>query len=538
MSGSSPSLTRTFVAIKLTILRNSFVRDRRLRLGMTVITAVALIGAAAGFWRFFTQSRQGAAQASHGMVLSFTLLFGAWVFGPIVMGGVDDTLDPTRLVHLPISRDQMRRGLVAASLTGHVPVATVIALVGAVAGFARVGLGGFLVLMAVVVELLLALGAGRALAVGLAHSSRSRRGRDVSVLMASLGGSVLWLGNQSVRLLSASQYEQAIRIMRWLPAGALGQAVVDARDGDYGVAATRILVGGLVALLMLRWWMTGLDRLLILPESIRHERRLSAGRFPLLGPWVRWFGPRPWAVVMMKELRYLVRAPQRRSALLVGTVIGAPFAFLQVLRSGHLGHGSVWFAPAALLFGIGASNNLLGADAAALWLETSSGLRMRTLLAGKSLAAVPYVVLPVAVSATAMGALTGNLAGTLHVVALTLTCWGVPLGIGCLVSVFAPFPQPDHGNPFANRRPSAGEGCLIGVLGVVGLAVAAILLSPVAALTGYTLHRGPLAVTGSLVAAGAWSMGVWAAGLELASRRAQRHESDLLQDLGQRRGTH
>ena len=536
---TSPSLTRVFVGIKLSILRNSFVRDRRLRLGMTVITILAVVGAGAGFWRFFTQGHASSAEASHAMVLSFTLLFGAWVFGPIVMGGVDDTLDPTRLALLPIRRDEMRRGLVAASLTGHIPVATVIALLGAIVGFARLSMGGFLVVMAVVMELLLALGAARALAVGLAHTSRSRKGRDVSVVMASLGGSVLWLGTQSVRLLSTSQYEQAIRVMRWLPAGALGQAVVDAREAQYGVAATRILIGGLLALLMLRWWMTGLDRLLILPESVRHARHKAEGdRFPLLGTWVGRFGHRPWAVVMVKELRYLVRAPQRRSALLVGTVIGAPFAFLQVLRSGHLGPGSVWFAPASLLFGIGASNNLLGADAAALWLETSSGLRMRTLLAGKSLAAIPYVVLPVLVSATAMGALSGNVADWLHVVALTLLCWGVPLGIGCLVSVYAPFPQPDTGNPFANRRPSAGEGCLIGILGVVGLGCAAVLLSPVALVTAYSRHRGLVVVLASLVFSGAWSLGIWTTGLRLASRHAQRREAELLHDLGQRRGSH
>ena len=107
---TSPSLTRVFVGIKLSILRNSFVRDRRLRLGMTVITILAVVGAGAGFWRFFTQGHASSAEASHAMVLSFTLLFGAWVFGPIVMGGVDDTLDPTRLALLPIRRDEMRRG--------------------------------------------------------------------------------------------------------------------------------------------------------------------------------------------------------------------------------------------------------------------------------------------------------------------------------------------------------------------------------------------------------------------------------------------
>lgn len=539
MSGSDgQSMTRTFVGIKLAILRNSFVRDRRLRFGMMVMALLALGGALAGFWKFFHQGGGDHRAASRGMVLSFTLLFGGWVFGPLVMGGVDDTLDPTRLALLPITRDEMRRGLVAASLTGYVPVATVIALTGAVLGFGRFGIGGFLVLMAVLIELLLALSAARALAVGLAHSSRSRKGRDISIVVASLGGSVLWLGTQSVRLLNASQFERAIDVLRWLPAGALGQAVVDARDGSYGTAANRIIVGGALALLMLRFWMTGLDKLLVLPETVRHERRSAAAGFPLLGRWAGLLARRPWAVVMVKELRYLTRAPQRRSALIVGTVIGAPFAFLQVLRTGHLGPGSVWFAPASLLFGIGASNNLLGADAAALWLETSTGLRMRTLLAGKSLAAIPYLVCPVLVSTVAIGVMSGNGVGALLVIALSLVCWGVPLGIGCLVSVYAPFPQPDQSNPFANRRPSAGEGCLIGVLGVVGLAVAAILLSPVALMMAYVHHRGVVATLVALVLSGVWSTGIWAAGLAIASRHAQRHEADLLHDLGQRRGTH
>ncbi len=532
----SRSMTWHFVAIKLRILRNAFSGDRRLRLGMLVMIIGSLAGAGFAWIRLWQQRNYNAGDAGNATVLFFTLIFGAWTFGPIVTGGVDDTLDPTKLALLPIENQELRRGFVAASLTGYVPVATAIGLTGAIASFVNSWQSAVLVTMAVVIQIFLALTSARALAVVLAHTARSRRGRDVSVVLVSIAGSILWLGVQSIKLLTDKQYETATNILRWSPAGALGQAVVDAREGKYGTSGLRILGAAAVAYLLLHIWLRGLEKLLVLPEAVRHARRSTGSKFPVLGPMQRFLGGRPWGAIMMKELRYIGRAPSRRSAFVVGTVIGAPFAFVQVMSSRQGGSTAMWFAPAALLFGLGASNNLLGADASSLWIECSSGLRMRTLLAGKSLAAVPFLVTPVLVSCLALGVVSHAWNAMFTMIALALTCWGLPLGVGCVISVVAPFAQHDQDNPYANRRPTAGEGCLIGFLGLFGLFFIGGLALPVAVVVGSARTWGPSwSVIPAIAISGIWSLLVWQAGLWWSSRYAQRHEADLVADMGARK---
>jgi ABC-2 type transport system permease protein len=535
-SGERRSMTWYFVSIKLRILKNAFSGDKRLRFGMVVMILGSIAAAVFAWTRLWSFRDMKPWDAGNSSVVFFTLVFGAWVFGPIVTGGVDDTLDPTKMALLPLRRDELRRGFVAASLTGYAPLATAIGLTGAIAAFARDWQSVVLVSMAVVTHLLLSLTAARAMAIVLAHTARSRRGRDVSVVFASVAGAFLWLGAQTIKLLTDETYERATGILRWFPAGAIGQSVVDAREGKFGASGLRILGAAALAYFFLQVWLRGLDRLLVLPETVRQDRKKAKTGYPVLGGMVRLIGLRPWGAVMMKELRYISRSPSRRSAFIVGTVIGAPFAFVQVLSTKQSGSTSLWFAPAALLFGLGASNNLLGADAASLWMECSSGLRMRTLLTGKSLAAVPYLVMPVVVSTFALGIVSGAWEAMFVMLALALLCWGIPLGMGCIISVLAPFGQPDQANPYANRRPTAGEGCLIGFLGIAGLVVTTILALPVAVLVGGARSFGPgWSVFPALALSGVWSVLVWQVGLWWSSKYAQRHEADLLADMGARK---
>jgi ABC-2 type transport system permease protein len=530
------TMTYHFVQIKLRILRNAFTGDKRLRYGMIVMVIASLAGAVFTFLRIWNERRFDAINAADHLVLQFNLIFAAWVFGPLLSGGVDDTLDPSRVTLFPLHPSELRRGFVAAALTGYVPLATFIGVSGAVFAFSG-SVSDVIVLVACVFTLIgVSLAASRALAVVLALSGRSRRGRDIGIIAASSFGGLLFLGGMSTTVMSDSQYDRAIDIARWFPAGFIGQAVIDVREGLHGQAGLRVLAMAALAWALLQVWMRGLDKLLVLPESVRHERRVGKLRYPIMGSTVRLLGRRPWAVVAMKELRYLFRAPQRRSAFVIGTVIGAPFAFVQMLRTGSTDGLAIWFAPVSLLFGLGATNNLLGADASSLWIETSSGLPMRTLLMGKSIAAVPYLVTPVIVSSVALGVFADDPSSTLLMIALALVCWGIPLGTGCLVSVLTPFAQHDQDNPYANRRPTSGEGCLIGLLGVGSMAAIGVCILPVAILMGVVVRFGQgWMIPVGVACSGLWSAFIWFTGLTVASRIAQKSEADLVTNMGARK---
>jgi ABC-2 type transport system permease protein len=530
-----PSMTTHFVQIKLRILRNAFAGDKRLRIGMIMMILASLAGSVFTFVRIWTQRSVDPINAADHLVLQFNLIFAAWVFGPLLTGGVDDTLDPSRVTLFPLGRDELRRGFIAASLTGYVPAATFLGLLGVVFAFTHSLQSAFLLIVIVILQMAVSLSCSRALATVLALAGRSRRGRDLGIILASSFGGLLFLGGMSTSVMSDRQYDQGIDVIRWLPSGFTAQAVIDVREGLFGPAALRILAMAALSWVMLQVWLRGLDRLLVSPESVRVERRVTNVRFPILGRLVSVIGTKPWAAVMMKELRYMFRAPQRRSAFVIGTVIGAPFAFVQVLRTGS-GGVAVWFAPVSLLFGLGATNNLLGADAASLWMETSSGLKMRTLLAGKSLAAIPYIITPVIISAAALGIFGGDLKSTILMIVLTLVCWGIPLGTGCMVSVLAPFAQHDQDNPYANRRPTSGEGMLIGLLGITSMFAIGGLALPVTVVMYIAVRVDTFwSLAMGVAFSAAWSLGAWLVGLTVSSRIAQKREADLLTNMGARK---
>ena len=130
-------MTRHFVDIKLRILRNAFSGDKRLRIGMIVMVVASFGGAVFTFLRIWNERRFDAVNAADHLVLQFNLIFAAWVFGPLLSGGVDDTLDPSRVTLFPLHPHELRRGFVAAALTGYVPLATLLGVFGAVFAFGR-----------------------------------------------------------------------------------------------------------------------------------------------------------------------------------------------------------------------------------------------------------------------------------------------------------------------------------------------------------------------------------------------------------------
>ena len=148
------------------------------------------------------------------------------------------------------------------------------------------------------------------------------------------------------------------------------------------------------------------------------------------------------------------------------------------------------------------------------------------------LAAVPNLVLPQLLSALLLGVMSGSWVNMVFVWALSLLTWGVPLGVGTVISVVTPFPQPETANPFSNRRVAPGEGCLIGLVGLVGLAAVSALLAPIAAIVWQSRHAS-IGTRVTVVALSAiWSFLVWLASLGFAAWFTRGKEPSLLESLG------
>lgn len=97
------STTRLLVSLKLTLLRNAMFTSRWKTAGSLAFLAASLAGSIytavnmAKSIREVPSETLATSGALGNIVVTTTVLFAIWVFGPLLIGGVDESLDPTRL---------------------------------------------------------------------------------------------------------------------------------------------------------------------------------------------------------------------------------------------------------------------------------------------------------------------------------------------------------------------------------------------------------------------------------------------------------
>ncbi|MFN8050446.1 MAG: hypothetical protein U0Q22_03330 [Acidimicrobiales bacterium] len=484
MSSGAVSPTWVFVRLKYRLVINGvrrMTRSKWSRLGF-VLSLLGAAGAAVlglvvavglrSHWTLAEQHRV--------LVLATTAIVFGWWFGPVLSGGVDETIDPARLSLIPLSRSEIRRGQIAAGFVGITPLMVVTWVVGIVIGMSRSWSVVPLLALCGVVVLLAALVGSRSLSTSLARMSRSRRGGDLAALIAVLGGSAVFAGLQLVRFVSPEQLEAAARVARWTPPGMAGEAFELASRGDALPALWRIAVLAAVVVVAGWWWARQLDRLLSESGDSRGGRLELDDRSTLaiFGGAVRRRLPHTASgAAAARELIYLVRSPGRRAAMLGVTVLGLVYVAFFVAQGGS-STTVVMAAPVAMLFALQYASNQLGVDPGAFWLEVSVGPPGWARWVGRQMLGVLAVLLPVTVAATILAAWTG---GWTEFGVVMVTMVGASLsmvGVGSFLSPMLVTPVPDSGNPFGGRQAMSGTGCSAAVVGMLYLVLVGVVVVP------------------------------------------------------------
>lgn len=370
--------TRVFVRLKMRLVFNGvrrMTRSKWARIGFVFSVLGAVLAAGLGFaMAVALRSFWDPIEQHRILVITVTGIVVGWWFGPLLSGGVDETIDPVRLSLLPLTRTQIRRGQIAAGFVGIAPLMVVIWVVGIVVGLSRRASVVPLLALCGVVVLLAALVGSRALSTSLARLSRSRRGGDAAALIAVLGGSAVFAGLQLIRYVTPEQLDSAAAVLRWTPPGMAGEAFELASAGHTLAALWRIAVLAAVVLVAGWWWSRQLDRLLTEPGDTRGHELASADDEPLaIFAGIRRPLPRSaGGAAAARELIYLARSPGRRAALLGGTVLGLVYVAFFVAEGGS-DPKVVLAAPVAILFALQYASNQLGVDPGAFWLEVAIG---------------------------------------------------------------------------------------------------------------------------------------------------------------------
>ncbi|MEU5701055.1 transporter [Streptomyces aurantiacus] len=521
------SVTSVVVRLKLALLRNGLRQSSGRRAAYVASLVVVLLFAALQLIGLI--ALRGNTHAMNVTVLLTAVLALGWAVMPLFFPGGDETLDPTRLVMLPLRPRPLVRALMVASLVGIGPLFTLCLLIGSVVATAHGAAAYVTGVAAIVLGLLVCVALARAVATANLRLLTSRKGRDLAVLsglVIAVGAQVVNFGAQKLGTSGLSSLDPVADVLRWVPpASALG-AVDSVSEGSYAVGAGQLALSALVLVGLLSYWQRALTRLMTSPddstlgaaEPTRDKAGRSAGLRRLL-PAGRT------GTVMERSLRYVWRDPKTKTAWVTSLGIGLIVPVFNALQ----GTGSIYFACfAAGMLGIQMYNQF-GQDTSAFWMVAmtiSSTRDAYVELRGRALALL-LITLPYATLVTVLTtALLGDWPALPEVLGLSFALLGAMLATGAWSSARFPYSIPQEG--YKSAAPGQAGLAWLSVFG--GMVSAALLCAPVIALTIWlNVSADGENWTWLLLPLGtAYGALLTLAGLHLAAPRTARHLPEIL----------
>lgn len=511
-------MVAVLVKLKLTLLKRSFSGSAGRTVGIILaalwvgfMTLMAVIGLIAA--RFGDVN-----DVSTWVVPGFALVTVMWMLAPLLVFGVDNTVDPSRFALLPQSARQLQPGLLIAGLLGLPGLALILLAAGQVVTWARSPLALVVALISALAGVVTAFLLSRVVTAGFAKALASRRMRDLAGLLL---GALLMLfivgdqflgraaGKDPAALRTAAEHTRDI--LGWTPFGWAWAAPAEVAAGHTLSGMARLALA--VLLTGALWWLWGtlLDRALVsIGEGETHNEVQASGLVDRLCP------PTPTGAVAARCLRYWRRDPRYLTSLV--SVVIVPVVFTFSLKDSAFGPMA---APVMLAAMIGPTLMTdLAYDNSAFWVHVSSGIPMRADRWGRVFAfgvlIVPLLVLLLLGSAIVSGHWDALAWGT----ALSVAVLGVSCGLACAAGAYYPGTAPPPGaNPFAVK---SGGGIAVVAVMLGCWLTTALLCLPVIVLILFGLSAIALPV-GFLVAAV-----VLVAGVRMGAARMERTAPEIL----------
>lgn len=476
-----PGITSVFVRLKLSLLRNGLRQSSGRRTAYVLSGVLALLFAVLQLIGLV--ALRGNEHAATVVVLLTAVLGLGWTVMPLFFPSGDETLDPTRLVMLPLRPRPLIRALLTASLVGIGPLFTFCLALGSVISVAHGAAATAAGALAVPLTLLLCVALARAVAAANIRLLTSRKGRDLAVLSGLLIAVGIQVVNFGVQRLSyaggLAKLDPVADVLSWVPPASAIGAVDAVSDGAYdrGVAQLLLAVAALAALL---WsWERSLVKLMTAPDGSTLQAAAPARKESSPGLGVRLLPGGRTGTVIERSLRYVWRDPKTKAAWVTSLAIGMIIPVFNALQ----GTGTVYFACfAAGMLGIQMYNQF-GQDTSAFWMvamtisttrDAYEELRARAL--ALLVITLPYSALVTVITAT----LVGDLRALPETLGLSFALLGAMLATGAVASVHFPYSIP-QGSTHKNVAPGQAGLAWISILG--GMIAAALLCAPLIALT-------------------------------------------------------
>ncbi|MFD3530224.1 transporter [Streptomyces sp. NPDC058664] len=525
-----PSLTSVFVRLKLSLLRNG-LRQSGGRTAAYIVSIVFGVLFAAGMVLGFALLR-GSADAGSIAVLMTAVTALSWAVMPLFVPGGDETLDPSRLVMLPLRPQPLIRALFVASLVGVGPVLTLFLAFGAALSVAHGAAATVVAVAAVPLTVAVCVALSRAVAAANIRLLTSRKGRDLALLSGLVIAVGIQLVNFGAQRLSRpgglTALEPVAAVADWLPPSAAIGAVDAASTGDHVQAVARLLLTAAALVALVHWWQRSLVRLMVEPDgstigaaSDAGVREKSAGT----GLLARVLPGGRTGAVMERSLRYMWRDPKTKASWVTSLALG----LIVPLFNAFQGTGSIyWACFASGMLGM-LMYNQFGQDTSAFWMvaqtisttaDAYAELRARAL-------ALLAVTLPYAALVTVLTtAVLGDWSRLPEALGLAFALLGAMLATGAVASALFPYSIPQDSG-YKNVAPGQAGLAWISILG--GMLTAPLLCAPLIGATVYLHLSDRQSLLWLLLPAGTLygALLVWAS-LKLSAPRTARRLPEIL----------
>ena len=456
------------------------------------------------------------------------LLVAGWAVVPLLVTGVDSTLDPRAMAAWTAPSRGLALGLLAAGALG-IPgcltaaVCLIPVLTWLLAGQFAAALLALLCAPAALATCVL-LSRIIVTAVGV---SASRRGREATAIITFVAFMVCTqLPNLIPRILGddPSDFLQrlsgAAKVMGLSPFGWTFSAPGLMATGSVIPALALAIVAWVLPVILFPLWQRVVGKVMTSPGTSHTRMRAYAASstgsnarqqgLPDVLPWARRLGaslPAPAAAVAARSLRYWRTDPrylvQFLSAMLLPVVIvlgpalnssrfSAGVNGQPVDTSFALGHAPaplLFMAPALAVFMGWAIHDDLGLDSTALWSHISAGIRGAHDRLGRVVGAAVWQVPALVVIDLLMVAWTGRWEALPAVTGACLALYGCALAWSCLASVLLPYETLAPGDSPMRSRTS-GTAFLAALIQMAAILLLLAVCSPVLGVAVYGVVQG------------------------------------------------
>ncbi|MDN4597849.1 transporter [Leifsonia virtsii] len=441
-------MVATLVRLRLLVLRNSFRRSTSQLVAVIIGALYGAVGLIVVLGALVGLSFAPAEVATTAVVLAGSAAVLGWAVLPLLLSGVEQTLDPGHLAVYPIAMRPLMIGMLLSGAVGVAGAATTIASLGTALPWLRSPGVAVVALLTGVLGAATCIVVSRAvtsIASGLASGRRFREASGLLVLIPLILAGPIIIGITSGLRSSADALPSVAAGLGWSPLGAVWAVPGAVAAGDPLGALLRLLIA--VATFVVLWfvWRWGLERSLVTPTraSARVRAPGKSGLFGILP------GTQAGAIAA-RCLTYWFRDPRYLRQLLVIPLLPAVMLFYSSINHSN---GYLFAAGPVVAFALGIGMIAdVSYDSTAFALHVSKAVPGRADRWGRAAAMLTFGIPAVAILSLGAAAVEGDWLPAPGLLGLALGMLLSGAAVCSVTSARFVFPVPEPGdNPFRSR---------------------------------------------------------------------------------------